>query len=138
MACGELVKRKHVLTGRNFLLPRLDLLLAPRRHRLHYAIDERADVLIRLCDAIHRDENRGRTRRRGYHSAIAIVLQGENALILVLLTLPDDCKFCNFRRGFSVNVGLYLSSVSILDFRRGERREGSTRTRFGLGRVLSS
>ena len=138
MACGELVKRKHVLTGRNFLLPRLDLLLAPRRHRLHYAIDERADVLIRLCDTIHRDENRGRTRRRGYRSAIAIVPQGENALILVLLALLDDCKFCNFRRGFSVNVGLYLSSVSILDFRGGERREGSTRTRFGLGRVLSS
>jgi len=76
-----------------------------------------------LCDAIYRDKNRGSIRRRGYRAAIAIVPQGENALILVLLALLDNRKLCNFRRGFGVNVGLYLSSVGILDFakERGER-----------------
>jgi hypothetical protein len=133
-----LVKRKRVLAGQNFLLPRLYLLLAPRRHRLHDAIDERADVLISVYDAVDRDGNSGRSiRSRGCRGAIAIVPQGENALVLVLLALLDDRKLRNFRRGFRVNVGLYLSSVGTLDFCKGERREGrlgSTRTRFCLGR----
>jgi hypothetical protein len=112
-----------VLAGQNFLLPRLYLLLAPRRHRLHNAIDELADVLINACDAVDRDRSRGGSiRSRGYRGAIAIVPQGENALVLVLLALLDDRKLRNFRRGFSVNVGLYLSSVGTLDFRKGGER----------------
>lgn len=112
MVRGELVKRKRMLAGQNFLLPRLDLLLAPRRHRLHDAIDERADVLVSLCDPVHRDGNRG---------TIAIVPQGENALVLVLLAPLDDRKLCNFRRGFG--VCLQLPTVGTLDFpkERGER-----------------
>jgi hypothetical protein len=138
VARGELVKRKSVLAGQNFLLPRLDLLLAPRRHRLHDAIYERADVLISLCDAVHRNGNRGGSIRScGCHDDIAIVPQGENVLVFVLLALLDDRKLRNFRRGFGVSVGLHLSSVGTLDFRKGERREGrldNIRTRFGLGR----
>jgi hypothetical protein len=138
VARGELVKRKRVLAGQNLLLPRLYLLLAPRRHRLYGAIDERADVLISLRDAVDKDGNRGgSSRSRGCRGAIAIVPQGENALVLVLLALLDDRKLRNFRRGFGVNVGLYISSVGTLDFRKGEGREGrldGTRTRFCLGR----
>ena len=39
--------------------------------------------------------------------------------------------------GGSASTSVYLSSVGIPDFRKGERREGrldGTRTRFGLGR----
>lgn len=80
-------------------------------------------MLISLCDTVHRDENRGGSiRSRGCRGAIAIVPQGENALVLVLLALLDDRKLRNFRRGFGVNVGLYLSSVGTLDFRKRERR----------------
>jgi hypothetical protein len=123
MARSELVKRKRVLAGQNLLLPRLDLLLTPRRHRQYDAIDERAGVLISLCDTVHRDGNRGGSiRSRGCRGAMAIVPQGENALVLVLLALLDDRKLRNFRRGFGINVRLYLSSVGTLDFRR-ERRE---------------
>ena len=119
MARGELVERKRVLARQSFLLPRLDLLLAPRGHRLHDAIDERADVLISLCAAEHRDQNRGGIIWSCCcHRAIAIVPQGENALVLVLLALLDDRKLRNFRRGFCVSVGLHLSSVGILDFRK--------------------
>jgi hypothetical protein len=107
VARGELLERERMLAGQSFLLPRLDLFLAPRRHRLHDAIDERADVLISLCDAVHRDENiGGSTRSRCCRGAIAIVPQGEIALVLVLLALLDDCKLRNFRRGFGVNIGL--------------------------------
>ncbi len=127
-----------MFTGQNFLLPRLDLLLAPRRHRLHDTIDKRADVLVSLGGALHRDGDRcGRVRSRGCRGAIAIVPQGENALVLVFLALLNDRKLRHFRRGFRVNVSLHLPSVSTLGFRVGERREGSlygTRTRFGLGR----
>lgn len=95
-------------------------------------------MLISLCDAVHRDGNRGGSiRSRGRRGAIAIVPNGENALVLVLLALLNDRKLRNFRRGFGINVGLHLSSVGTLDFRKGERREGrldGTRTRFGLGR----
>jgi hypothetical protein len=138
VARGRLVERKRVLAGQSFLLPRLDLLLAPRRHRLHDAIDERADVLISLCDTVYGDGDiRGSIRNRCCRGAIAIMPQGEIALVLVLLALLDDRKLRNFRRRFGVIVGLHLSSVGILDFRKGERREGrldGTRTRFGLGR----
>lgn len=124
MTRGELLKCKRVLAGQSLLLPRLYLLLAPRRHRLYDAIDEHADVLIRLCDTIDRDRNRGGSiRSRGCRGAIAIVPQGENALVLVLLALLDDRKLRNFRRGFGVNVGLYfpLSVPSIFAKERGER-----------------
>ena len=50
--------------------------------------------------------------------------QGEIALVLVLLALLDDRKLRYFRRGFGVNVSLHLSSVSTIDSRVGEGREG--------------
>ena len=137
MARGELVERKRMLARQSFLLPRLDLLLAPGRHRLHDAIDERANVRISLYNAIHRDENKGGSiRSRCCRGPIAIVPQGENALVLVLLALLDDRKLRNFRRGFGVNIGLSFF-CRYPQFSQGERREGrldGTRTRFGLGR----
>ena len=123
MARGELVKRKRVLAGQNFLLPRLDLFLAPRRHRLHDAIDERADMLVNLRDAIHRDGNRvGSIQSRGCCGAVTILPQGQNVLVLVLLALLDDRKLRNFRWGFGVNIGLHflLSVPSIF----AKEREG--------------
>ena len=127
MARGELVKRKRVLAGQNLLLPCLGLLLAPRRHRLHDAIDERADMLVNLHNAIHRDRSRvGSIGSRGCCGAVATLPQGENVLVLVLLALLDDRKLHDFWWGFSVNVGLhFLLSVPSIFAKERERGGGA-------------
>jgi len=49
-----------------------------------------ADVLISLCDAVHRDGNSGGSiRSRGCRCGVTIVPQGENTLVLILLALLD-------------------------------------------------
>jgi hypothetical protein len=110
------MERKRVLAGQNFLLPRLDLLLPRRRERLHDTVDERASVLVRVRDSFCGDGNgSGGVQSAGSRGAIAIVPQGKDALVLVLLALLDDRKLRHFRGRLRVNVDLNLSAVSSLD-----------------------
>ena len=110
------MERKRVLAGQKFLLPRLDLLLARRRERLHDAVDKRASVLVSVRDSLCWDGDGGggvqSARSRG---TIAIVPQGEDALVLVLFALLDDRELRHFRRGLRVIVDLNLSAISSPD-----------------------
>lgn len=120
MARGELGEQKRVLAGLEFLLPRLDRLLARRRERLHDAVDERANAFVCVRDCFCGDGNAvGGVASGGFHGAIAIVPQGEDVLVLVLLALLDDRKLRHFRRGLRVIVNLNISVVSSLDCRVG-------------------
>jgi hypothetical protein len=113
VACGELVERKRVLTGQNFFLPRLDLLLTRRRERLHDAIYERANALVGVHDPLRGDgDSCGRVQSRGSRGVIAIVPQSEDVLVLVFLALLEDRKLRHFRWGFRVYIGLHFYAVS--------------------------
>ena len=99
MTRGQLGEREGMLAGEQLLLPCLDGLLARRREGTHDAVDKRFDA--QLCG-----RDCGRVGRGNVHglSTGEVPAQGEDVLVLVLLTLLYDRELRHLRRGLSVVI----------------------------------